>query len=30
VPAVVMTYWNPIEKYGADKFAQSIVDNGGS
>ena len=30
VPAVVMTYWNPIEKYGADNFAQSIVDNGGS
>lgn len=30
VPAVVMTYWNPIERYGAEKFAQSIVDNGGS
>jgi tryptophan synthase alpha chain len=30
VPAVVMTYWNPIEKYGVEKFAQSIVDNGGS
>jgi tryptophan synthase alpha chain len=25
-----MTYWNPIEKYGAEKFAQSIKDNGGS
>jgi len=30
VPAVVMTYWNPIEKYGVEKFAQAIVDNGGS
>jgi len=30
VAAVVMTYWNPIEKYGAEKFAQAIVDNGGS
>jgi tryptophan synthase alpha chain len=30
VPAVVMTYWNPIEKYGVEKFAQSIAANGGS
>ena len=30
VAAVVMTYWNPIEKYGVEKFAQSISDNGGS
>ena len=30
VAAVVMTYWNPIEKYGAAKFAQAIADNGGS
>jgi len=30
VAAVVMTYWNPIERYGVEKFAQSIVDNGGS
>jgi tryptophan synthase alpha chain len=30
VAAVVMTYWNPIEKYGVDKFAQEIADNGGS
>jgi tryptophan synthase alpha chain len=30
VPSVVMTYWNPIEKYGVDKFAQAISDNGGS
>jgi tryptophan synthase alpha chain len=25
-----MTYWNPIERYGVDEFAQSIADNGGS
>lgn len=30
VAAVVMTYWNPIEKYGVDSFAQSIFENGGS
>lgn len=30
VPAVVMTYWNPIEKFGVEKFAQSIKDHGGS
>ncbi|MEI7539898.1 MAG: tryptophan synthase subunit alpha [Actinomycetes bacterium] len=30
VAAVVMTYWNPIEKYGVDAFAKSISDNGGS
>jgi tryptophan synthase alpha chain len=30
VAAVVMTYWNPIEKYGVEKFAQSIAANGGS
>ena len=30
VAAVVMTYWNPIEKYGVDQFAQAIADNGGS
>ena len=30
VAAVVMTYWNPIEKYGVEKFAQSIADYGGS
>ena len=28
--AVVMTYWNPIEQYGADAFAQAIADAGGS
>ena len=30
VAAVVMTYWNPIERFGAAKFAQAIADNGGS
>ncbi len=30
VAAVVMTYWNPIERYGVDQFAQAIADNGGS
>ena len=30
VPAVVMTYWNPIEKYGVDAFAQSLKAAGGS
>jgi tryptophan synthase alpha chain len=30
VAAVVMTYWNPIEKYGVDEFAQAIAANGGS
>jgi tryptophan synthase alpha chain len=30
VPSVVMTYWNPIEKYGVEKFAKAIHSNGGS
>ena len=30
VPAVVMTYWNPIERYGVEKFAQSIKAAAGS
>ena len=30
VPIVVMTYWNPIERYGAEEFAKAIADNGGS
>ena len=29
-PAVVMTYWNPIERYGVENFARSIADAGGS
>ncbi|CAB5240002.1 unannotated protein [freshwater metagenome] len=30
IPSVVMTYWNPIEKYGVDRFAHDIAANGGS
>jgi tryptophan synthase alpha chain len=30
VPAVVMTYWNPIERFGVDNFATAIAANGGS
>ena len=30
VPAVVMTYWNLIERYGADRFARDLVSAGGA
>lgn len=30
LPAVVMTYWNPIERYGVERFADDMVKNGGS
>jgi tryptophan synthase alpha chain len=30
VPAVVMTYWNPIERFGVAKFAAEIAKRGGS
>jgi tryptophan synthase alpha chain len=30
VPAVVMSYWNPIERYGAARFASAMRDAGGS
>jgi len=30
VPAVVMTYWNPIERFGVAEFAKAIATNGGS
>jgi tryptophan synthase alpha chain len=30
LPAVVMTYWNPIERYGVDRFANEMANNGGS
>lgn len=30
VPSLVMTYWNPIEKYGVHEFASSIAVRGGS
>lgn len=29
-PAVVMTYWNPIEKFGVEEFAEAIAAHGGS
>jgi tryptophan synthase alpha chain len=30
VPSVVMTYWNPIERYGVSDFADAVAENGGS
>ena len=30
VPVVVMTYWNPIERFGAPAFAKAIAEAGGS
>lgn len=29
-PTVVMTYWNPVERYGVERFAQSLAEAGGS
>jgi len=29
-PTLVMTYWNPVERYGVEKFAQGLVDAGGA
>ena len=29
-PTVVMTYWNPVERYGVERFAQSLTDAGGA
>ena len=29
IPSVVMTYWNPVEKYGVQEFAHSISANSG-
>lgn len=29
-PTVVMTYWNPVERYGVERFAQGLLDAGGS
>jgi tryptophan synthase alpha chain len=29
-PTLVMTYWNPVERYGVDRFAQDLVDAGGA
>jgi tryptophan synthase alpha chain len=30
VPALVMTYWNPVERYGVDAFARDLAAAGGS
>jgi tryptophan synthase alpha chain len=30
VPTVVMTYWNPVEQYGVDRFARDLASAGGS
>jgi tryptophan synthase alpha chain len=29
-PTVVMTYWNPVERYGVDRFAESLAKAGGA
>jgi tryptophan synthase alpha chain len=29
-PVVVMTYWNPVERYGVDRFARDLVAAGGA
>lgn len=30
VPVLVMTYWNPVEQYGIERFAQRLEDAGGA
>jgi tryptophan synthase alpha chain len=30
VPAVVMSYWNPVERYGVDRFATDLAAAGGA
>ena len=30
VPALVMTYWNPVEQYGVDRFADDLAAAGGA
>jgi tryptophan synthase alpha chain len=30
VPTLVMTYWNPVERYGVDRFAGALADAGGA
>lgn len=29
-PAVIMTYWNPVERYGVDRFARDLTSAGGA
>jgi tryptophan synthase alpha chain len=29
-PALVMTYWNPVERYGVERFAKELADAGGA
>jgi len=29
-PTLVMTYWNPVEQYGVERFAQALHDAGGA
>ena len=29
-PTVVMTYWNPVERYGVERFAGALADAGGA
>jgi tryptophan synthase alpha chain len=30
VPTLVMTYWNPVERYGVDRFATDLANAGGA
>jgi tryptophan synthase alpha chain len=30
VPTLIMTYWNPVEQYGIERFADRLVDAGGA
>ena len=30
VPTVVMTYWNPVERYGVERFAADLASAGGA
>ncbi|GGP89601.1 tryptophan synthase alpha chain [Actinomadura coerulea] len=30
VPVLVMTYWNPVDRYGVDRFARDLASAGGS
>jgi tryptophan synthase alpha chain len=29
-PTLVMTYWNPVERYGVERFARGLLDAGGA